>query len=232
MSKCKTKVNYRKIYEQHYGPIPHDNQGRSFEIHHIDGNRNNNDISNLRAVSLEDHYNIHKMQGDWAACLLIAAKLKLSGEQIREIARNNNLKQLADGIHPFQSEKVKAMSRQRVINGTHNWLDSKTQRETAKKRLAHSTHEQRSEAAKKRQKALVEKGTHQFLGGNIGRAANFTRLSNGTHNLLGPGLNKKRMDEGTHNILIRHTCPYCNRTANGPNYSRWHGDKCREKPTN
>lgn len=32
---------YRRIYEQHYGPIPKDEQGRSYEIHHIDGNHNN-----------------------------------------------------------------------------------------------------------------------------------------------------------------------------------------------
>jgi len=26
---------YRKIYEQHYGPIPVDSDGRTYEIHHI-----------------------------------------------------------------------------------------------------------------------------------------------------------------------------------------------------
>ena len=43
-----SETNYRKIYEQHYGPIPKDTDGRSYEIHHIDGNHNNNDINNLR----------------------------------------------------------------------------------------------------------------------------------------------------------------------------------------
>jgi hypothetical protein len=33
---------YRKIYEQNFGPIPKDGDGRSYDVHHIDGNRNNN----------------------------------------------------------------------------------------------------------------------------------------------------------------------------------------------
>jgi DNA polymerase III epsilon subunit-like protein len=31
---CNTK-NYRKIYENHYAPIGKDNNGRSYDIHHI-----------------------------------------------------------------------------------------------------------------------------------------------------------------------------------------------------
>jgi hypothetical protein len=32
--------NYRKIWENYYGLIPIDEKGRSYEIHHIDGNKN------------------------------------------------------------------------------------------------------------------------------------------------------------------------------------------------
>jgi hypothetical protein len=48
-------MNYRKLWESYYGPIPKDNVGRTFDIHHIDGNRKNNKIENLICVSLEDH---------------------------------------------------------------------------------------------------------------------------------------------------------------------------------
>ena len=41
---------YRKIWESYYGPIPKDENGISYEIHHIDGNRDNNDINNLKLV--------------------------------------------------------------------------------------------------------------------------------------------------------------------------------------
>jgi len=29
------KTNYRKIYEDHNGPIPVDEDGRTYEIHHL-----------------------------------------------------------------------------------------------------------------------------------------------------------------------------------------------------
>jgi len=35
-------TKYRKIYEQHNGPIP-----KGMDIHHIDGNHANNDPNNL-----------------------------------------------------------------------------------------------------------------------------------------------------------------------------------------
>lgn len=48
------KVNYRKIYEQHHGPIPD-----GYQIHHIDCNHENNDPSNLVAVTPEEHARLH-----------------------------------------------------------------------------------------------------------------------------------------------------------------------------
>jgi uncharacterized Zn-finger protein len=64
-------TKYRQIYENHVGPIPKDATGRSYEIHHIDGDRNNNTVSNLIAVSLQEHYDIHFTQGDYNACRLM-----------------------------------------------------------------------------------------------------------------------------------------------------------------
>ena len=55
-------MNYRKLYENFYGPIPKDSNGRTFDIHHIDGNRKNNSIDNLICLSIEDHYKIHLKQ--------------------------------------------------------------------------------------------------------------------------------------------------------------------------
>jgi len=51
-----TKFNYRKFYEQKTGKkIPKD-----FDIHHIDFNRENNDIMNLVAIPKKLHHNYHK----------------------------------------------------------------------------------------------------------------------------------------------------------------------------
>lgn len=80
-------ANYRRIWEKHNGPIPKDQQGRSYDIHHIDGDHSNNDISNLTALSRRDHYETHKKQGDWFACLILSETLNLTKEEIDEISR-------------------------------------------------------------------------------------------------------------------------------------------------
>lgn len=69
-------MNYRKIYEQYKGPIP-----KGFDIHHSDGNRNNNDISNLICVSIQEHYEIHKNQGDWGACRKILKRMSMTDQE-------------------------------------------------------------------------------------------------------------------------------------------------------
>jgi hypothetical protein len=73
-------MSYRKIWEKHNGKIPY-----GYEIHHIDGNRKNNHISNLLCVSIEDHYKIHYEQGDYLACSIMADRMKLSVEERKKI---------------------------------------------------------------------------------------------------------------------------------------------------
>lgn len=112
MSIYTPRINYRKIYEQHYGPCP-DN----YEIHHIDGDYTNNDPTNLKAVSIQQHYDIHYAQKDWEACQAIAMRM---GIDISEI------------------------SKKRVEAGTHNFLGGSIQRATSKKlrlkEVAEGTH--------------------------------------------------------------------------------------------
>lgn len=69
-------MNYRKIWEEAYGPIPKDKEGRSYEIHHIDGNRENNSLKNLICLSVQEHYKLHFKQGDEAACHAIRLRMK------------------------------------------------------------------------------------------------------------------------------------------------------------
>lgn len=70
------KVDYRKLWKEYHNTnIPKDEQGRSYEIHHVDGNRNNNSIENLICVSIEEHKKIHLEQGEIGAANLIADRL-------------------------------------------------------------------------------------------------------------------------------------------------------------
>ena len=68
-------VNYRKIWEASHGAIPYDSSGRKMEIHHIDGDRSNNELSNLQLVTIDEHYDIHHANGDWAACQSIINRI-------------------------------------------------------------------------------------------------------------------------------------------------------------
>jgi hypothetical protein len=80
-------IDYRKLWENYYGPIPKDDEGRTFEIHHKDGNRSNNQIENLRAVSISEHYKIHESQGDWFSCGLISKRMNLPPNHMSEIQK-------------------------------------------------------------------------------------------------------------------------------------------------
>ena len=119
------KVNYRKIYESHYGSIPRDEQGRTYDIHHIDGDRTNNSIENLMAVSIAEHYRIHHAQKDWGACVLIANKMKKTPEELSILASLNAKKLLEEGDHIFQdSEFIQATSERNkklAEVGEHPW---------------------------------------------------------------------------------------------------------------
>ena len=131
------RINYRKIYEQHYGPIPTEKDGRKYEIHHIDGNHSNNDPSNLIAVTFEEHYDIHYAQGDWNACLRLGSRIKIDPKVLSEIARTKTLEQIASGRHPWVGGES---ARKRVANGTHHLLSGEIQTRSNLARVANGTH--------------------------------------------------------------------------------------------
>jgi hypothetical protein len=136
---CGTK-KHRKIYEEHVGKISKDSDGRTFDIHHIDGDHSNNVVSNLTAVSIQDHYDIHYARGDYGACIALAKRMKISPAERAELARIQQLKRSADGTHHFLGGEVSKKNAQKrlesgdlqrisrdtqlkkVLNGTHPFL--------------------------------------------------------------------------------------------------------------
>lgn len=219
----RTKINYRKIYTEHYGPIPKDSAGRQYDIHHIDGNSHNNEPCNLKAVSIQEHYDIHHYQEDWGACLAIARRMKKSPELISELARRNALARVANGTNPFVGgELAHITNKRRVKDGTHNFLGPENNRKK------------------------VEAGTHHFLGGEIQSKSNQRRLKNGTHHLLGGAqqralvasgrhpfqnkeLHKRMIQDGTHHSCQILTCPHCGIVGKGSVMKRWHFTNCKIK---
>ncbi len=81
------KPNYRKLWESVNGKIPIDDDGRSYEIHHVDGDRNNNNLSNLICITIKEHYDIHYKQGDFGACVMIAKRMMMTPEDISNIQK-------------------------------------------------------------------------------------------------------------------------------------------------
>lgn len=90
-------MSYRNIWERHNGrKIP-----EGFEIHHLDGNHDNNDPTNLLCVSIEEHLEIHKSQEDWGAVQAILMRMaNMNG--IKEAAAKAQKKLWEDGNHNFQ----------------------------------------------------------------------------------------------------------------------------------
>lgn len=115
-------MNYRKIWESVNGPIPKDEESRSYEIHHIDGNRKNNSIENLMCVSIQEHYNMHYNQGDWAAASIIGKRMKKDfrgwkhSKSTIEKIRQSNLGKPGTNLGRVWSEEINEKRRQTLLS--------------------------------------------------------------------------------------------------------------------
>jgi HNH endonuclease len=138
-------MHYRQIWEHaNDAVIP-----KNHEIHHVDGNRTNNDPSNLICVSIEEHLQIHLDQEDWGAVHAILIRMD------------------ADTDKTMLKLAASKAQTQRWINGTHNWqINESKRKERAKKALhkriaetgnAFGGIEDRSENARKGGTAAAEK---------------------------------------------------------------------------
>lgn len=158
MSLNRENYKYRKIYTNYYGPIPKESNGRSYDIHHIDGNHNNNSPDNIKAVTIQEHYDIHYAQKDYGSCLAIAARMNISPNKLSELSSKAAQKRVKEGTHHFLGKNNP--SYRKLADGTHPFLDSERQRQKALKEIA--------------------EGRHNFLGGKLQRK----RLEQGTHHNL------------------------------------------------
>lgn len=208
--------NYRKIYEQHFGPIPFDQEGRRYEIHHIDGNRNNNRLTNLQCVSMKEHYEIHYDQADWSACTRIAAKMHLSTAEIGVSTTLHNLQMTKDGTHPWLgSEFALERNRRLVAAGTHNFIGGKIQSVSGRNRVA--------------------KGTHPFQKRPDGTSYMSELARSGKCPLQkrpdGTSVASDTVKNGTHPTQKKWKCECCGVSGKGgSNFSRWHKNgKCSLK---
>ena len=257
-----TSTNYRKIYEDTYGPIPVDETGRTFEIHHIDGNRSNNSIENLQLVSILEHYNIHYDQEDWGACQAISMRMNKSAEDISNECRVIVNRRIAAGQMPWlSSEWARERELSKVKNGTHAWQGEKGSKlATARnlRRVEEGTNPFAGNNGSVRSKATVAKqlanGTHPFIGAQgstLSKRTNAKLLAEGKHSSQNEQLNSKKREQqlekskngvnnfqlqvkqGTHPASVSWVCKFCNVAGVGlSNLARYHGDNCLSNPVN
>lgn len=183
-----SSVGHRKIWEDAFGKIPKDADGRSYEIHHIDGNHQNNELSNLKLVSIQEHYDIHYSQKDWGACFAISSRMNMTDEERSKIAKLGAATRLKNGTHNFQTDD-------------HRERNSQIQTSIQQAIVKSGKHVfQRRADGSSITSDRVKDGTHPFLGGHIGGETSRRRVKSGTHHWLGPESNEKRIQEGTHNL--------------------------------
>lgn len=177
---------YRRIYEEKVGPIPIDQDGRTFEIHHIDGNHENNDIDNLLCITIQEHYNIHFSQGDYSACMLIANRMLTSPVEISALSSLFNRQRVENKTHNFLGS---SLQNKRVENGSHPFLGGKIQGASSRSR--------------------VNAKTHNFIGGIIQQTTSQRRITEGTHNCLTHYTCPHCKKQGKGPVMLRHHFDNC-----------------------
>jgi len=151
-------THYRAIYENHHGSIPVEENGRTYHIHHIDGDHSNNHPDNLKAVTIQEHYDVHYSQGDWLACHRLAAILKYTPGEVSELAKKNVREQIKNGRHPWQGgEHQRKLAKKLIENGTHKFLDGEWKTKNNLIRVNDGSH---NFLGSENNKRLLEQGKH------------------------------------------------------------------------
>ena len=101
-------MHYRKIWEKHYKQKIPDGH----EIHHIDGNHTNNDITNLQLVTIQEPLNIHESQEDWGAVQAILLRCSNDKTLISEAASKAQKEKFKNGTHNFQKPEIQEKRKQ------------------------------------------------------------------------------------------------------------------------
>ena len=203
-------TTYRDIWKRSFGEIPKDTDGVSYEIHHIDGNRSNNCLSNLKCVSIEEHFNIHLSQGDLSAAMRILTKI-------------NKLKSNLDlGVTPS------SLAQFMMNNKLGVWSDESKQKALETKRRTGKGFCHNSELQSKAGK----------IGGKIGGAKSQATLKDLEMNFYSKcfqsEMGKKggaiagKLQKGREKPKV--ICPHCGKTGGGQALmNRWHFDNCKLK---
>lgn len=94
-----SRIHYRKIWERANNSclLPW------IDIHHINGNKKDNRLENLKPVTLQEHFDIHLQQGDYGACQAILMRMiDVDKRLLSDVASKCQIDLLKNGNHNFQ----------------------------------------------------------------------------------------------------------------------------------
>jgi hypothetical protein len=199
--------DYRKIWIKHHGPIPVDSEGRSYEIHHIDGNHKNNDINNLLCVPIHMHYQIHLEQGEYWAANLIANKINMPTHK-------------GFKMPPFSEETKKKMSDAKI--GFKPWntgisLKDLYTKEERKKKFGHK---------KNRGRVHTEEAVKNMSEAQQGRIVTEEHAKKISDTLTGRPLSEAAKDKMREKV----ECPHCKNMIGRSGMTRYHFHNCKSNP--
>jgi hypothetical protein len=202
-----TGNDYRKIYKSHDGVIPRDAEGRKYEIHHRDGDHENNAIENLQCVSIQEHHDIHYSQEDWGACHRIAQRMSLTPTEISDLARKAALKRVENKTHNFLTRADgSSVTSDRVKAGTNPFQTRADGTSHTSDRVKAGTNPFQTRAdGSSVTSDRVKAGTNPFQTRADGSNLQTDRVKAKTHHLLtradGTNINTDRVEAKTHNFL-------------------------------
>ncbi len=213
MKKRKNDTQHRRVFTKAHGRPPHP----GYHIHHIDGNPDNNTPANLAEVTPREHFDIHKQQKDWGACIKLASCCEVDVDELAAIQQAHGKWCVENkvGIHSDEFDR----SHLNTI-----WTKTPPGRKPVTD-------------GRKTLKFKTDEDVDAFLASNPswrhglpesskqGLKLSSRRITSEEAKIL----SQKRLTSNQHNFIIEYTCPYCGKNGKGPMMKRWHFENCRLK---
>lgn len=124
-----TNVNYRKVCQEYY--CHSDEEMKNMDVHHKDGDRNNNSPHNLILMTPEEHRDIHNddfvlwaRKGSIAGNAAFMKRLKEVGPTDKELAYRERLKTLLKE-KPLHTTPHSEETKRHISEQKREWLKNK-----------------------------------------------------------------------------------------------------------
>jgi len=119
--------SYRAIWEEAFGPIPREADGRSYEIHHINGDHHDNRLENLECLTIQQHFDRHIDMGDPFGAMFIAQRIGKTPQELRAL-------QLGAKRKPETCRRISEAKKKQFAHGLVPSFTGRTHSETTKQR--------------------------------------------------------------------------------------------------